>query len=163
MENLYYNLSEEEFSKSRKGLLWGFSGLFFLGGIYILMMNLVFHKASIHPVISIAPFGISLVVGIIAALATIKRKNLFFSIDDNKIEFRYGFFKPVAQGFNWSDIKEIVMPLKQRKVLLVMLDGSNYMINLTWLEKKRSSMIKKHLYHAARAKNLDVRKVTTVG
>ena len=33
MEKLFYNLSEEEFSKGRKILLWGFSGLFFLGGI----------------------------------------------------------------------------------------------------------------------------------
>ena len=47
MENLYYNLSEEEFSKGRKILLWGFSALFFLGGIYVLFVSLILGQKSI--------------------------------------------------------------------------------------------------------------------
>ena len=47
MENLYYNLSEEEFSKGRKILLWGFAGLFFLAGVYVLIISLVLGHKSI--------------------------------------------------------------------------------------------------------------------
>ena len=93
MENLYYNLSEEEFSKGRKILLWIFAGLFFLAGVYVLVISLVFGHKSIPAVLSLAPFGISLVVTIIATFATIKRKDLFFSVDDDKIEFRYGIIQ----------------------------------------------------------------------
>ena len=94
MENLYYNLSEEEFSKGRKILLWGFAALFFLAGIYVLFVSLILGQKSISPVLSIAPFGISLVVSIIAAFATFKGTDLFFSIDNDKIEYKFGIFKP---------------------------------------------------------------------
>ena len=110
MENLYYNLSQEEFSTGRKLLLWGFAGLFFLAGVYILLISLVFGHKSITPVLSIAPFGISIVVSIIAALATIKRKDLFFLIDNDKIEFRYGIFKPGLTGQKRMTLDWILIP-----------------------------------------------------
>ena len=56
MEKVYYNLSEEEFSKGRKILLWGFAGLFFLAGLYVLLADIVFGQKSIPAVLSIAPF-----------------------------------------------------------------------------------------------------------
>jgi len=159
MENLNYNLSEEEFSKGRKILLWVFSGIFFLGGIIILSQSLIFGHKGIPPSLSIAPFGISLVVCIIAAFASIKRRDLFFSVDDVKIEFRYGIVKPKRYSFKWEDIKELKMPHRQKKVVLILKEGTSYTINLTWLQKKKSSHIRKHLYHAAREKNLNVIKV----
>jgi hypothetical protein len=162
MDNLYFNLSEEEFSSSRKVLLWGFSGLFFIGGVYILINGLFYHKTTIPPVLSVAPFGISFVVALISSLATFKRKDLFFSIDDNKIEFRYGLLNPKRHQFNWIDIVEITMPMKQRKALLLLRDGTSYTIDLTWLQRKKSSIIKKHIYHAARSKNLNVRKMNNL-
>lgn len=159
MENLYYNLSEEEFSKGRKILLWGFAVLFFMAGIYILFVSLILGYENIVPILSLAPFGISFVVSVIAAFATIKRKDLFFSVDDEKIEFRYGIFKPKKHTFKWIDIRELVMPHKQRKVRLLLKDGTSFVIDLTWLQKKKSSHIKKHIYHAARAKDLNVIRV----
>lgn len=159
MENLYYNLSEEEFSKGRKILLWSFSGLFFLGGIYVLFASLVLGQKSIPPVLSVAPLGISLIVSIIAAFATFKGTELFFSIDDEKIEFKYGIFKPVKHSFKWIDIKELIMPHKQKKAKLLFKDGTSFVIDLTWMQKKKSSHIRKHIYHTAREKNLNVIKV----
>jgi len=159
MENLYYNLSQEEFSTGRKLLLWGFAGLFFLAGIYVLLISLVFGHKSITPVLSIAPFGISLVVSLIAALATIKRKDLFFLIDNDKIEFRYGIFKPARHIFKWIDVKELIMPHKQKKAKLMFKDGSSFVINLNWLQKKKAGLIRKHIFYAAREKDLKVIKV----
>jgi hypothetical protein len=162
MENLYYNLSEEEFSKGRKILLWIFASLFFIAGIYVIISSLVFGNKTLKPSLSIAPLSISFLVSIIAAFATIKRKNLFFTIDDDKIEFRFGILKPKIQTFKWTEIKELKMPHKQRKAMLILNNGSFFVINLTWLEKKKSSHIRKHLFHAARAKNLNVIKVLTL-
>jgi hypothetical protein len=163
MENLYYNLSEEEFTKGRKILLWSFAAFFFLGGIYILIVSIIFGHKSIPAVISVAPFGISIVVSIIAAFATFKGTDLFFSVNNDKIEFRYGVFKPKTHSFNWVDVKELIMPHKQKKIKFIFKDGSFYIIDLTWVQKKKSSHIRKHIYHTAREKDLNVIKVTTLG
>lgn len=162
MENLYYNLSEEEFSKGRKILLWGFAGLFFLAGVYVLLISLVFGHKSITATLSLAPFGISLVVSLIAAFATIKRKDLFFLIDNDKIEFRYGIFKPKKHLFKWVDIKELIMPHKQKKAKLLFKDGSSFVIDLTYLQKKKAGLIRKHIFYAAREKDLNVIKVNNL-
>lgn len=159
MENLYFNLSEEESNKGRNILLWGFVALFFLAGVYVLVTSLVLGHKSIPAILSLAPFGISLIVSIIASFATIKRKDLFFSIDDDKIEFRYGIFKPKRHSFKWLDIKELTMPQKQKKAVLNFKDGSSFVIDLTWLQKHKSGIIRKHIYHAAREKDLNVIKV----
>jgi hypothetical protein len=159
MEKLYYNLSEEEFTKGRKILLWIFVIAFFLGGVYVAMLSPVFGKQSVNPANSIAPFGISLVVGIIAVFATIKRKDLFFLIDDDKIEFRYGIFKPKKYSFPWVTIKKLVMPHKERKAKVIFIDNTSFVIDLSWLHRKKSSVIRKHLYHAALARNLEIIKI----
>ena len=159
MEKLYYNLSEQEFSKGRKILLWSFAGLFFLAGVYVLVVSLIFGQKSIPPVLSVAPFGISLVVSVIAGFATFKGTDLFFSIDDDKLEYKFGMIKPMTHSFKWIDIKELVMPRKQKKVKLIFKDGSTFVINLTWMERKKSSHIRKHLFHVAREKDLNVIKV----
>ena len=156
MENLFYNLTEEDSSKSRKILLWAFSGLFFIGGLYILILSLVFGKTSVTPVLSIAPFGISLIVALIASFETIKRKDLFFSIDENKIEYRYGLIRPRRFKFMWVDIQEITMPSKKKKAILLLKDGSSHVINLNWLERRKSSIIRKHIFYAAKARNLNI-------
>ena len=162
MEKLYFNLSEEEFTKGRKLLLWGFAVLFFLAGVWVLISSLLLGHKSIPAVLATAPFGISLIVSVIAAFATIKRKDLFFLIDDDKIEFRYGIFKPTRHSFNWTDVKEMVMPHKQKKALLRFNDGTSFIIDLTYLQGKKAGIIRKHLYHAAREKNLNIIKVANL-
>jgi len=159
MEKLYLNLSEEEFSKSRKILIWIFVAAFFLGGVYVLIASPVFGMHQVLPVMSLAPFGIALLVGIIAAFATIKRRDRFFLIDDDKIEFRYGLINPPTKTFLWSDINQLVMPQKEKKAKLLLKNGFSYVINLTWIKKKKTSIIRKHIYHSALHKNLNVVKV----
>jgi hypothetical protein len=159
MEKLYLNLSEEEFSKSRKILLWVFAAAFFLGGVYVLIASPVLGMHQIVPTLSLAPFGIAMIVGIIAGFATVKRKDRFFLIDDDKIEFRYGLFNPRKRTFFWSEISKLVMPHKDKKAKLIMKNGSSNVINLTWIQKKKTGMIRKHIYHTALYKNLNVVKV----
>jgi membrane protein YdbS with pleckstrin-like domain len=162
MEDLYFNLSEEEFSKGRKVLLWGFSSMFFLGGLYVVVTNLLFGHKSIPLFISLITFGISLFVGVIAAFASIKRKDLYFTVNDEKIEFRYGILNPKKHSIKWVDIKELIMAQRQKKAVLFLNDGSSFIINLNWLQKKKSSLIRKHIYILAKEKNLKVVKVPMI-
>lgn len=159
MEKLFYDLSEHEFSRERKILLWIFSGVFFLAGLGIIFMNTIQHNLAIHISFSIAPFGISIFVGFIAIMATRKRKDHFFIMDDEKIEYRFGLLKPVKISHKWADIQEMIMPHKEKKVLLRYKDGSDHIVNFTWLEKKKTYFIRKHFYYAAREKNISLVKV----
>ena len=149
MEKLFYDLSEEEFSKERKILLWVFVILFFLGGMYVLLLKPLFNIHNIPAALSAAPFGISLIVGIVAFMATIKRKDIYFLVDEEKIEFRYGLFKPKKYMFLWKDIKEMVMPHKERKVKVIFNDSSSFIIDLSYIQRRKSILIRKHLYQTA--------------
>ncbi len=159
MEKLYFNLSEEEITKGRKIILWCVVAVFFLVGVYVAMLKPVFGVEDVKPVNSVALFGISLVVGLIAAYATFKREDLYFLIDDDKVEFRYGVFRPKKYSFPWTSMREVVMPHKEKKVKVIFKDKTSYIIDLTWLKKKKSTIIRKHFFHAARAQNINVIKV----
>jgi len=162
MEKLFYNLSEEEFTKGRKIILWVVTGLFFIGGLYVAMLSPVFGKHSVKPLLSLAPFGISVLIGSTALYASIKRKDLFFLIDDDIIEFRYGIFNPKKHSFQWTNIKKMVLPHKERKAKLMFKDGTSFIVDLSYLHRKKSTLIRKHLFYAARAHNIDVLKVISL-
>jgi len=159
MENVNYNLSENEFSKGRKILLWGFSAMFFLATLGVIFMNLVLHIKSIHIVLSLAPLSISLATGFIAGMATLRKKDHFFIIDDQKIEFKYGLFNPQKHTYLWNDVKEVHLPHKEKKVKLVMKNNPPVIIDLTWIEKKKASYLRKHFFYAAKEKNIEIIKL----
>jgi hypothetical protein len=159
MESQHFDLAEEEFSKESKIILWTVASFFFLTGIFILYRTYVLKHLDISGSLSIAPFGISLVVSLIASYATIKRKELFFNIDDEKIEFRFGIISPKKHLFQWVDIKELIVPMKQKKVMLIFKDEKVYEINLNWIGKKKSVSIIKHIYQFAKEKNIHIVKV----
>lgn len=156
MENLHYNLAEEQLSSGRKILLWVVTGLFCLGGIYVITLSTVFGNESVSPWLSLAPFGIGFFIGLTALYATIERKDLFFHIDEDKIEFRYGIIRPRKYSFPWSDIKKIVLPHKERKVKLMFRDSRSFIIDLSYIQRKKSILIRKHMFRMAKLKNIDV-------
>jgi hypothetical protein len=162
MESLFQNLSDKEFSKSSKTLLWIFASLFFFAGLYVLFASLVQKHMSIPAILSLAPFGISLIVFIIAFFATFKGRDMFFSVDMEKIEFRFGVFKSTTHLFLWNDIRELVMPQRQKKIKLIFKNGKSFILNLTWIQKEKTSKIRKHVFHIAREKDLPVTKVSTI-
>ena len=159
MEKLFYNLSEEELTKGRKILLWTFVAAFFLGGVWVAIASPVFGIHHIKPVLSIAPFGISVIVGLIAAYATIKRDDLYFLVDEEKIEYRFGIIKPKKNVILWKDVKDLVMPHKDRMVRINFKDGTNLVINLSFIQRKKSTHIRKHIFHEGRSQGIEVIKV----
>jgi hypothetical protein len=54
------------------------------------------------------------------------------------------------------------MARKQKKVMLVFKDGSTFIINLNWMQRNKSSGIRKHIFHVAREKDLVVTKVPSL-
>jgi hypothetical protein len=161
MESLFYNLSEEEFSKSKKAMLWVFASFFFIAGLATIGMS-IFFDSSINPGVSAAPFGISLVTGFIAWIATFSKSDHFFRIDGEKIEYKYGLFNVKTNSYNWNDIKDIYFPHKQKKVKLVLKNNSEVIINLAFIQKKKSAHIRKHLFYCAKELNLNIVKVQTI-
>ncbi len=84
-------------------------------------------------------------------LHRLRRKNLFFTVDDEKIEFRFGVFKPKIHSFKWTDIMKFLLSFTQKKALLHLNDGSTFVINLNWLQKKKSEPDKKtYISHGKR-------------
>ena len=156
MEQLYFNLSEEEFTSERKILLWILAGLFFIGSIYVVTAYPLFGRKSIPPVLALAPFGICLIITFFAILGKLKRKDLFFLVDYGKIEFRFGIFKAKRRSFQWSKISGLVMPSKQRKIKLILADNSAFVINLTMLKRSKSTSIKQHIYNLAAEKGIKI-------
>ena len=156
MEQLYFNLSEEEFTKERKVLLWVFASLFFLGGIYVVTASPMFGHESIPPIMALAPFGVCFIITTFAVLSSVKRKDLFFLVDYGKIEFRFGVLTAKRRSFQWSNISSIVMPHKQRKIKLNFIDGASAVIDLTYLQHKKSTLIKQHIYRFAEEKGIKI-------
>jgi len=156
MEQLYLNLSEEEFTKDRKIMLWGLASFFFLGSIYVFIAAPVFDHNNIPPILAIAPFGICLGIVCFGVLDMIKRKDLFFLVDYGKIEFRFGILKPKRRSFKWEKILSLEMPLNQRKIKLNLMDGSSFVINLAMLKRKKAIAIKQYIYTLATEKKINI-------
>jgi hypothetical protein len=156
MEKLHVNLSEEEFSRGRKILLWSFSALFFTAGVYVLITNLLLGHKNIPIFIALITFGISLFVMTITVFSSITGKNLFFHVDEEIIEFRFGVIRPKTHTFKWEDITSLTMPPKQKKTVLMLRDGTSFSINLNWLQNNKASLIRKYLYQTAKEKEINV-------
>jgi len=159
MENQHYDLAEAEFSKEGKVILWIVAAFFLLTAVFILFRVFVLGNKDITATFVFVPLGISLFVSLIAYYATAKRKDLYFNIEDDKIEFRFGIINPKVKLFKWADIKELVVPSKQKRVKLNFNDGGFFIINLNWIEKKKSISIIKNIYKMSLEKNIKITKV----
>jgi hypothetical protein len=158
METLFFDLSEAEFTKGRKILIWVVAAFFFLAGIWDLIANSVLNIKTFTPSLAIIPLAISLFMSAFAAFATIKRKDHYFCVDNDKIEFRNGLINPKKYSFLWNTISEIHLPPKQKNAILQFNDGKSYTINLLWIEKKKSIAIRRHIYYFAKEKNIILKK-----
>lgn len=158
MENLTLNLSKNEFSKSRKILLWLIGLLFLSGTFWSLYLKLYKHDTSVTTVLIIVLFGISAFVFFIASLASVKKKDHYFNIDDSTISYRYGLVFSKSRSHSWPEIKEIIIHYNLRKATIITGDDKKKSINLNWINRSSSSVILKHIYYSARKKGIPVSK-----
>jgi len=158
MDDLYYNLSKEEFSKGRKTLLWIIASLFAMIGLWDLYLKIFKHDTNTSFGLTVVLFTISGFIFFVALLATMKRKEHFFKVDNEIISYHFGLLFPTHHTYRWEDIDKIYMPSQQKTTTLVLKDGHVIHINLTWIEKNKSRLIRRHIYYAAKRRNIDVLK-----
>ncbi|HUS85756.1 MAG TPA: hypothetical protein VMW76_00830 [Bacteroidales bacterium] len=158
MDDLYFKLSQEEFSKGRKILLWIAASLFALIGFWDLYLKIFKHDSNASFGLTIVLFSISGFIFFIAFLASLKHKEHFFKVDNEIISYYFGLFFPSHHTYKWEEIDRIYMPPHQKTTILVLKDGRTIRINLTWVEKNKSRMIIRHIYYAAKQRDIDVLK-----
>lgn len=158
MEDLYFNLSKEEFSKGRKILLWIISIAATAVTLFVIYLRFVIFDPNATLGLLVVLAGTTTFFYLIAILATAKRKEHFFKINNELISYRYGLMFQKQQSYNWSDIKEVYFPPHSKKTALVLNDGKVVIINLTWIENNKSRMIRKHIFYTAKSKGLTLHK-----
>lgn len=135
MDDLYFNLASEEFSKSRKILIWIIAILTALVAAWDSYLKFFKHDASADLGLTFTLYGITIFLFSIAILATIKRKEHFFKVDREKISYHYGLIFPSHKTFEWSEIKKVYMPPHSKNAVLILHNDKDVHINLTWVEK----------------------------
>lgn len=156
MEDLFFNLSEQEFSKGRKTLLWVFGTIFILIGLWDLYLKIFKHNSYANIGLTVSTLTIGGVVYFIAILATAKKKENYFKVDTGRISYRFGLISPVHRDILWENIDTIYMPSHQKNIFVGDKSGKMIHINLTWIEKNKSRLIKKHIYYVAKDKNIEI-------
>ncbi len=156
MEDLYFNLAKEEFSKGRKILIWVFASLITIAGAWGLFLQIFKNTEYTNLGIPVVLLCVGAFLYFIAILATVKRKTHYFKVDNDTIAYRYGLIFSTARSYNWEDVKTIYFPPHTKKATIVMHNGNIVNIDLTWIEKNKSRSIRKHLYYTGHKKSKEI-------
>lgn len=150
MDDLYFNLAKEEFSKSRKILLWVIAII--AGSISIWASYLMFYKHDTYATLglTVSLYLVTIFLFLIAILSTKKRKEHFFKVDNETISYHYGLLFPAHHTYTWKEIKKIFIPPHSKNATLLLDNDKAVHINLTWVEKNKSRMIRKHIFYTAK-------------
>lgn len=158
MDDLYFNLSEMEFSKGRKIILWIFGTIFILTGLWDLFLKIFKHNNMANMGLTITALAIGCFVYLIAILASSRKQENFFKVDSNAISYRFGLIAPSLIQIDWNNISAISMPAHQKNIFIDQKSGETIKIKLTWIEKNKSRLIRRHIYYVAKQRNIEVLK-----
>lgn len=158
MENLNLNLSKNEFSKSRRILLWIIGLLFFISTLWSLYLKLWAHDTSVTTGLIIILFLISAFLCFIASLASARKEDHYFNINHDEISYRYGLMFSKQRKHTWEEIKEIIIRYNLRKAIIINVNDNKKTINLNWINKTSAKTILKHLYYISRKKGIPISK-----
>ncbi|MEZ4999340.1 MAG: hypothetical protein R2744_01345 [Bacteroidales bacterium] len=158
MDDLYFNLSEKEFSRGRKIILWIFGTIFILVGLWDLFLKLFKHNNMASMGVTITAISIGLFVYLIAILASSRKQENYFKVDSNTISYRFGLVAPTMNEITWTEVKTIYMPSHHKNIFIGKNTGRIIKVNLTWIEKNKSRLIKRHIYYVAKQRNIEILK-----
>jgi hypothetical protein len=156
MENIEINLYEKEFSKGRKVLLLLFGSVLLATGLYNIALKLLKYDYLPSPGLTITTLSLGTLILLAAFFATSKRKNFFFRINADSLEYRYGLMIAKEGKFQWNDISKIYMPPKEKSFFIESNSGKITGINLNWIEGSKAIVIRKNIYYAARQLNKEI-------
>ncbi|MDX2414527.1 MAG: hypothetical protein QNK33_04990 [Bacteroidales bacterium] len=158
MEDLYFNLAKEEFSKGRKILLWFMAIATTIVTLVIVYLKYIKHDTNATIGLAITLTLITIFFYMIAILSTIKKKEHFFKVDNNTISYHYGLMFQSHHTYNWNEVKKLYVPPHSKNITLLLKNGNIVGINLTWIEKNKSRMIRKHIFYSAKTKGIEIHK-----
>jgi hypothetical protein len=158
MEDLYFNLASEEFSKPRKILIWIVAFITLLLSMWISYLKFFKQDSSADMGLTLTLYAITLFMFSLAILATIKRKEHYFKVDDEIISYRYGLIFPTQKTHLWTNIKKIYVPPHSKNTSLELKDKKIVHINLTWVERNKARIIRKHIFYNGRDKGIEIAK-----
>jgi hypothetical protein len=156
MENIEINLYEKEFSKGRKVLLLLFGSVLLAAGLYNVALRVIKYDYLPSPGLTITTLSLGTLILLIALFATSKRKNYFFRINGESLEYRYGLLIAKEGKFKWNEISKIYMPPKVKYLSIENISGKITGINLNWIEGSKAIVIRKNIYYAARQLNKEI-------
>ncbi len=149
MDNLHHKLSDQEFSTGRKALLWIVGSIFFCIGFWDIYKSNILNDDRISIGVVTVTFSIGLFIYFVAFLASRKKKEHFFTVDNNGISFRFGTFVEVHGNFTWQEIDHINFPPHTRLFVLNLKNGDKKAVNLNWINKDKGKSILRHVYYSA--------------
>lgn len=156
MDDLYFNLASEEFSKSRKILIWIIAILAALMTAWDSYLKFFKHDTYADLGLTFSLYGVTIFLFAIAILSTKKRKEHFFKIDRENISYHYGLIFPSHRSYAWTEIKKVYMPTHSKNTVLILNNDKPVHINLTWVERNKSRIIRKHIYYTAKERGIDL-------
>jgi hypothetical protein len=156
MENIEINLYEKEFSKGRKVLLLLFGSVLLATGLYNVALKVLKYDYLPSPGLTITTLSLGTLILLTAFFATSKRKNFFFRINSDSLEYRYGLLIAKEGKFQWHDISKIYMPPKEKSFFIESNSGNITGVNLNWIEGSKAIVIRKNIYYAARQLNKEI-------
>lgn len=158
MDDLYFNLASEEFSKPRKILIWIIAILTALVAAWDSYLKFFKHDTSADLGLTFSLYVITIFLFTIAILATKKRKEHFFKVDRENISYHYGLIFPSHRSYKWAEIRKVYMPPRSKNTVLILNNDKPVHINLTWVERNKSRIIRKHIYFSAKERGIEILK-----
>lgn len=158
MDDLYYDLAKEEFSKGRKILVWILAILVSIVTLVVVYLKYVKFDPNTTLGLIVTLSIITVFLYLIAILSTVRRKEHFFRVDKDIISYRFGLMFQSHHTYKWSEIKRIYFPPHSKKTTLVLQDNKVIHINLTWVEKNKSRNIRKHIFYSAKNRGISIQK-----
>ena len=149
MDNLNFKLSEKEFSKGRKALLWIVGSIFTLIGLWDIYKSIELKDDRISVGVVTVTFSIAIFIFLVAFLASRKKQDHFFNVDDRGISYNYGMLLESKGNFEWTGIDHINFPPHRRAFILHLKAGGHKEVNLNWIEKTKGKSILRHVYYSA--------------
>lgn len=156
MDDLYFNLASEEFSKSRKILIWIIAIITLLFSLWVSYLLFFTNDEQATKGLAITLYLVTAFMFMIAFLATKKRKEHFFKVDNEVIAYHYGLLFPSYHSYSWPEINKIYVPPHSKNTILILNNGKVVHINLTWVEKNKARIIRKHVFYTGRDKGIEI-------
>jgi len=156
MDDLYCNLASEEFSKSRKILIWVLALIALAVSVWDSYLKFFKHDTYSAFGLTITLYIVTIFMFTIAILSTKKRKEHFFKVNEEVISYHYGLLFPSHHTYSWPEIKKIFVPPHSKNTILMLKDNKVIHINLTWVERNKARIIRKHIFYTGRDKGIEI-------